>query len=237
MNAKPALASKMKVSIIVPVLNEPAIYDFLSQLRDRAPEAEIIVVRPARSENIPASAAKMYDRIVVSDRGRALQMNAGARAACGDVFWFVHADCEVPKDSLKEIAHTLANPQIVGGCFRIRFARRQLIYRVSDAIGNIGVEWFGRCYGDHGIFCRRDVFFAVGGFPNLPLFEDAEFYHALKQRGPTRQLKAYVVPSPRRYEKVGPYRLTAVYALLSALYIFRVPIGLLAKMYGRLCPT
>jgi hypothetical protein len=162
-------------------------------------------------------------------------MNAGAREACGDVFWFVHADCEVSRDCLNEIARASEKPGLVGGCFRIRFPRREPIYRVSDALGNIAVDMFGRCYGDHGIFCRRDAFFAIGGFPNVPLFEDAEFYNSLGKRGPTRQLRSHIIPSPRRYENVGPYRLTIAYVLLSTLYIMRVPIPLLARIYKRLC--
>jgi hypothetical protein len=162
-------------------------------------------------------------------------MNAGAAVAQGDVFWFVHADCEVPPDCLNEIAHTLQDRRVVGGCFRIRFPRRELIYRVSDAGGNLAVELFGRCYGDHGIFCRREDFYAVGGYPELPLLEDAEFYRRLRHRGRTRQLDSMIVTSPRRYEEIGPYRLTATYLLLSTLYLFRAPIHLLARIYNRLC--
>ncbi len=124
---------------------------------------------------------------------------------------------------------------MVGGCFRIRFARRKLIYRITNAGGNIAVELFGRCYGDRGIFCRREAFGVVGGYPDLPLLEDAEFYRLLRQRGPTRQLWSKIVPSTRRYEEIGPYRLSATYVLLSALYILRVPIPLLARIYDRLC--
>src|SRR5439155_6911089 len=152
-----------------------------------------------------------------------------------DVFWFVHADCQVPRNCLAEIACVFADPRIVGGCFRIRFPRRELVYRVSDAGGNLAVELFGRCYGDHGIFCRCDDFFAVGGYPDVPLLEDAEYYRLLRQRGRARQLASKIVPSPRRYEEIGPYRLTAAFFFLSALYILRVPISTIARLYERLC--
>jgi hypothetical protein len=57
----------------------------------------------------------------------------------------------------------------------------------------------------------------------------------LRQRGRTRQLSSKIVTSPRRYEKIGPYRLSAIYLFLSLLYILRVPIPLLARIYDRLC--
>ena len=228
--------SKLNVSIIVPVLGEgERLQPFLEQIRQRASAAELILVNAAGYENVSESAANLCDRILTSRRGRAAQMNAGAVAAGGDVLWFVHADCKVPEGCLEEIAQTLQDQQFVGGCFRIRFPRRELIYRVSDAAGNLAVELFGRCYGDHGIFCRRDAFVAIGGYPDLPLLEDAEFYWQLRKQGRTRQLSSAIVPSPRRYEEVGPYRLTIAYLLLSLLYVSRVPIPLLARLYDRLC--
>ena len=224
------------ISIIVPVLNEgDRIRPFLEHLRERAPSAELILVNAAASESVPESVAKLCDCVLTSRRGRAAQMNAGANVAGGDVLWFVHADCEVPRSCLEEIARALQDRQLVGGCFRIRFARRDPIFRVSDAGGNLAVELLGRCYGDHGIFCRRQEFIAVGGYPDLPLFEDGEFYRRLLKRGLTRQLASKIVPSPRRYEEIGPYRLTTAYLLLSMLYILRVPIPLLARIYDRLC--
>jgi rSAM/selenodomain-associated transferase 2 len=225
-----------KISIIIPVLNEgDRLRPFLENLRERAPSGELILVNAAGSESVSASVVALCDNVLTSPRGRATQMNAGADVASGNVFWFLHADCEVPNQCVEEIVGALQDRQVVGGCFRIRFPRNKLIYRLSDAAGNFAVELFGRCYGDHGIFCRRDAFFAVNGYPNLPLLEDAEFYRLLRQRGRTRQLSSKIVTSPRRYEKIGPYRLSAIYLFLSLLYILRVPIPLLARIYDRLC--
>ena len=224
------------ISIIVPVCDEgERLLEFLNHLRERARSAEIVLVNAESSQALVESVIAMSDRVLTSRRGRAAQMNAGANVATGDFLWFVHADCEVPRGCLGEITRSLQDSRSVGGCFRIRFPRRQLIYRVSDAVGNLGVEIFGRCYGDHGIFCRRQDFFAVGGYPDLPLFEDAEFYRLLRQRGWTKQLASEIKPSPRRYEQIGPYRLTAAYLLLSMLYILRVPISIIAGFYQRLC--
>lgn len=226
----------MTISIIVPVLDEGAlIREFLQHLRERASAAEIILVHSADSEDVQEQAAGLADRALASARGRGVQMNAGADVATGDAFWFVHADCHVPHGCLNEITHVLEDPRMMGGCFQISFPRRELIYRVSDVGGNLAVELFGRCYGDHGIFCRREVFMAVGGYPDVPLLEDAEFYRRIRRHGRTRQLSSKIITSPRRYEEIGPYRLTASYLLLSLLYLWRVPISVLARIYHRLC--
>jgi rSAM/selenodomain-associated transferase 2 len=226
----------MTISIIVPVLDEDAlIREFLEHLRERASAAEIILVHSVDSEDVQEQTAGLADRVIASARGRGVQMNAGAAVAGGGAFWFVHADCRVPHGCLKLITRVLEDPRIMGGCFRISFPRRELIYRVSDLGGNLAVELFGRCYGDHGIFCRREVFMAVGGYPDVPLLEDAEFYRRIRRRGRTRQLSSKIITSPRRYEEIGPYRLTASYTLLSLLYVWHVPIPILAWIYDRLC--
>src|SRR5713101_6365096 len=118
-SAETAKAS-LKISIIVPVLNEgEGLRPFLEHLRERAPSAELILVNAADSEDVPASSVQLCDRLLTSRRGRAAQMNAGAAVATGDVLWFVHADCEVPRACLDEIRHALKDQQVVGGCFRI----------------------------------------------------------------------------------------------------------------------
>src|SRR5437868_15230488 len=122
-SAETAKAS-MKISIMVPVLNEgERLRPFLEHLRERAPSAEIILVNAVGSQTVSERAVALCDRVLTSGRGRAAQMNAGANVARGNVLWFVHADCEVPRGCLGEIARTLQDPQVVGGCFRIPFQR------------------------------------------------------------------------------------------------------------------
>ena len=87
-----------QISIIVPVFNEaPSIAPFLRHLRERAPKAEIIVADGGSSDGTERLASGLCDQLVESDRGRARQLNAGARAASGDLLWFVHVDAEVPQ--------------------------------------------------------------------------------------------------------------------------------------------
>jgi rSAM/selenodomain-associated transferase 2 len=229
-------AREPRISIIVPVLNEgPQLRRFLEHLRERVPPAEIILVNAAGGDPISEPVKSLCDRVIAARRGRARQMNAGAGVTSREIFWFLHADCEVPRNSLEQIVTTLEDPRIAGGCFRIWFPSDKLVYRISDAAGNFAVDVFGRCYGDHGIFCRRDIFEAIGGYPELPLLEDAEFYRLLGKHGRTRQLSTAIRPSTRRYEEIGPYRLSIIYVLLSLLYILHVPIPVLARIYDRLC--
>lgn len=222
-------------SIIVPVVNEaPLIRSFLQHLRERAPGAEIIVADGGSSDGTDRLVAGFCDQLVESDRSRAMQMNAGARAAHGDILWFVHVDAEVPKGCLGEIEGIMDNPQVVGGYFRIRLPRA-LVYRLTDSFAHYaGMLLRIRC-GDHGIFCRRTAFVDVGGFPTVPLMEDVEFFRRLHRCGRVVHSDKRIVVSPRRYEAIGRTRLTFAYGLIATLYIFRVPPSLLASIYKRMC--
>lgn len=223
------------VSIVIPVRNEAALVrEFLLHVRERAPGAELIVVDGASSDGSADLARGPADRVLLSAPGRARQMNAGAAAASGKALWFLHADSRLPEAPLDAIRAALRDPALVGGCFRLKIPRPEWIYRVSDTLGNLGVDVFRIALGDHGIFCRREAFHAAGGYPELPLMEDAEFYRLLQRHGRVRQLSPSIQTSPRRYEQHGPYRTTFVYALILGLYAARVPPASLARIYRKL---
>lgn len=161
-------------------------------------------------------------------------MNAGARAAYGDILWFVHVDAEVPKRCLGEIERIMDNPKVAGGYFRIRLPRG-LIYRLTDIFAHYaGIAVRMRC-GDHGLFCRRTVFLDIGGFPEVPLMEDVEFFRRLYCRGRVTYSDKRILVNPRRYEAIGRTRLTLAYGFIAMLYVFGVPLSMLASIYKRLC--
>ncbi|MEY2489795.1 MAG: hypothetical protein QOC70_1737 [Verrucomicrobiota bacterium] len=227
--------SRPFVSIIVPVLNESALIRvFLEHLRAAAPGAEIVVVDGGSDDGTLELSTGLADRALKASRGRAQQMNAGARVARGEVFWFLHADSMIPRDALEEIAKVLDADSNVGGCFRLRLPGREWIYRVSDSLGNVGVDVFGFALGDHGIFCRRRVFLSAGKFPEVPLMEDAELYRALGRCGGMCQSQMAIVGSQRRYEQLGPYRTTIYYAVILGLYVVGARMSVLTSIYRRL---
>jgi rSAM/selenodomain-associated transferase 2 len=225
----------MKLSIIVPVLNEARLLrPFLAHLRERAPEAEIMVADGGSSDGTADLATSFCDQLVVSKRNRAVQMNAGARAAHGDILWFVHVDAEVPWGCLEEIERIMDDPNVAGGFFRIRLPQA-FIYRLTDNFAHYaGLLLRMRC-GDHGIFCRRTAFLDIGGFPEVPLMEDVEFFRQLRRHGRMIYSGKRIMASPRRYETIGRVRLTLAYGFIAMLYIFGIPLSKLASIYQRTC--
>jgi len=225
----------MQFSIIVPVFNEaPLIRSFVQRLRERAPEAEIIVADGGSSDGTPELAKDFCDQFVRSKPNRAVQMNLGARGASGDVLWFVHVDAEVPQECLNEISRMLDDPTVVGGFFRIRLPPDP-VYRLTDSFAHYAGILLGMRCGDHGIFCRRSVFFNIGGFPEVPLMEDAEFFRRMRRSGRVIHSDKRLLVSARRYETIGRTRLTCAYGFIAALYACGVPISALARIYKRTC--
>jgi hypothetical protein len=162
-------------------------------------------------------------------------MNAGARTALGDTLWFLHADCEVPAGCVEQISDALRDPQVVGGFFRIRIRNRRVVYRLTDSFAHYAGLLLRMRFGDHGFFCRRTAFEEIGRFPEVALMEDAEFFCKLRRLGRIAIIPSRLISSPRRYERIGPWRLTLTYGLIALLYLLRVPIPVLARIYRRTC--
>jgi rSAM/selenodomain-associated transferase 2 len=225
-----------EISIIVPVLNEAAlIRPFLQHLRERAPGAEIIVVDGGSSDGTEKLAEEFCDRFLRSVPNRAAQMNAGAQIARGDILWFLHVDLTVPPGCLEEIERCVADPKVVGGFFRMRLARSEFVYRLTDEFAHYaGILMRMRC-GDHGIFCRHRDFIELGGFPQVALMEDVAFFRLLRRCGRIHIIDRRLIADARRYQLVGPIRLTVAYGLIAMLYAVGAPFWMLARIYERLC--
>jgi len=227
---------KPRLSIIIPTLNEAAsLAALLAVLRRDCPGAEIIVA-DGGSDDETLAIARDADRVVNASAGRALQMNAGAAVATGSVLWFLHADSAPPPDAPAHIEQILA-AGCCGGCFRIWFDEPAWVFRIGDALSNLKVDLTGIAYGDHGIFCTAEAFHRVGGYPAVPLLEDADLYRALGRSGGVRQAPAYIVTSARRYHAHGPWRTTLIHLILSTLYMLGCPRDVITRWHERLLPS
>jgi rSAM/selenodomain-associated transferase 2 len=229
-------ARSATISIVVPVLNEaPLIRSFLAETRRCAPGAEIIVADGGSSDGTAEIAAGFCDRVVRSAQGRAVQMNAGAHEARGEVLWFLHADVQIPEHCLESIRRIMDDPRTAGGFFRVRLPVSGPVYRLTDGFAHYaGIILRMRC-GDHGIFCRREIFAQAGGFPEVPLMEDVELFRKVRRCGRIVTINDRLIASPRRYQEVGPWRVTLGFGLIAALYSLGVRLSFLEKLYRRIC--
>jgi len=215
------------------MLNEAAtIASTLDALRRGAPDAEIVVVDGGSTDASVAIARPLCDSVIDTSRGRALQMNAGARASQGDVLVFVHADTIVPSTFATDIASALSDPAIVGGRFDVKLDSTAPPYRIIGAMISIRSRISRTGTGDQAIFVRRDVFDRLGGFPELELCEDLEFSRRLKRAGRIACLRTRVITSARRWNRDGVVRTVIRMWLIRAMYLMGVPPARLKRMYS-----
>ena len=170
-------------------------------------------------------------RLLTSPRGRARQMNAGAHASRGDVLLFLHADTWLPDGALGAVTTALEDSRVVGGRFDIRFDSPRAVFRMIAFFMNLRSRMSGISTGDQAIFVRRQVFEAMGGYPDMPLMEDVEFSRRLKRRGRLAALPCRVTTSSRKWEREGALRTMALMWALRFLYMAGVPPARLHRWY------
>ena len=220
----------MRISIVVPVLNEAAeLPETLRRARDPAVE-EIVVVDGGSSDASRQIAALLADRVLSSPRGRGRQMNAGAAVTRGDVLLFLHADTWLPAGFGNAVAAALAAGNL-GGRFDVSLRGRHPFLPVVATLMNLRSRLSRIATGDHALFVHRDAFDALGGFSELPLMEDVSFSVALKRRGPTAALRERVSTSARRWEERGVARTIALMWALRLAHALGVSPERLARWY------
>jgi rSAM/selenodomain-associated transferase 2 len=221
-----------KVSIVVPVLNEEAtVQAALSRLCRDFHDCELIVV-DGGSTDATVELAAAHATVVHSARGRAKQMNEGARHARGDVLWFVHADTTIDPAALGQIRACLADPAVVGGGLTIRFDRRTPGLNYLAWSSNARARRLHHIFGDQAMFVRRGVFDELGGFPDLALMEDLEMSRRLHRRGELRLLPATSTASSRRFTAHGTWRMIAFMQYLKLLYFAGVDTETIRDRYA-----
>jgi rSAM/selenodomain-associated transferase 2 len=212
-----------RLSIVVPALNEAprmrAALEALAPLRARG--HEVIVVDGGSDDGTPRIAAALCDRVVVSSRGRAIQMNAGARAASGEVLIFLHADTRLPPE------FTIPRSSLWGR-FDVRIEGRHPLLKLVAWSMNLRSRLTGIATGDQAIFVRRDAF---PGFPEIALMEDVEFCKQMKPLAAPACLRERVVTSGRRWEARGVLRTILLMWQLRLMYFFGAHPARLSRIY------
>lgn len=192
------------LSIVIPALDEAAgIVDMLRSLQDlRARGVELVLADGGSVDGTRACASPWVDAECAAPRGRASQMNAGARVARADVLLFVHADTRLPPLADAQVRAAVG----AGACwgrFDVRIAGRPVMLPAIAALMNLRSRLSGIATGDQAIFVTRAAFERVGGFPVQPIMEDIEMSRRLKRLGRPACVRARVTTSGRRWERRG----------------------------------
>lgn len=224
------------VSIIIPVLNETtglaACLQTLQPLRDK--HCEVIVVDGGSADRSVAIATLLADQVLVAQRGRARQMNAGAQTAHGEILWFLHGDSQPPSNADELIRAALKAQRHAWGRFNVRLSGRKPLLRMVATLMNWRSCLTGIATGDQGIFVRRALFIQVGGYPEIPLMEDIALSRALKRHsGRPFCLRQRLLTSSRRWEENGIWNTILLMWRLRLAYFLGADPAVLARFYYR----
>ncbi len=196
----------MRLSVIVPTLNEAAVVATTLAHARQPGVHEIIVVDGGSTDVTRALAGPLADVVISAPRGRAAQMNAGAARATGELLLFLHADTIVPPGFAQVVIAACKRAGVVGGRFDVRLEPPTPMLRLTAVLMNWRSRLTGIATGDQTIFIRRDAFEQLGGYATMPLMEDIDLSRRMKRLGRIACLREHVTTSARRWQRDGIVR-------------------------------
>ena len=223
----------MKLSIIIPCLNEEkVIAKVLTSLQYlRLSQHEIILVDAGSGDKTIEIARDWVDHIVISEKGRALQQNLGAKKATGNYLLFLHADTFLPVGFIHQIEQLELSSQYDWGRFDIQLSGYHPGLRLIEYMINLRSRLTSIATGDQAIFVRKKVFQQIGGFANLSLMEDIDLSTRLKKISKPYCSTLKVKTSSRRWEKNGLLKTVLLMWWYRLQFFFGVDSKVLEKKY------
>lgn len=199
------------ISIIIPTLNEAEnIEKLLFHLIDNAALeniSEIIVVDGGSEDSTLAiiNSLGLNITLLPSSKGRAKQMNTGAKAAKGDILYFLHADSFPPlKYDQLIINEVKKNNQ--AGCFKMKFNHKHWWLGLASWLTQF--SWRACRGGDQSQFITRALFEELGGFDEtFTIYEDNDLINKLYAINEFVVIQQWITTSARRYEDNGIWKL------------------------------
>ena len=224
------------LAVVIPTLDEERAIGPCLESVGRHDGVETIVVDGGSSDRTLERAREAGARVETGARGRGPQLNLGASSSSAAQLFFLHADCRMPNGWLAALRTALDVEDVSLACFRLctvsaETSAPSAMYRLFLRIFDLRSRGLGLPYGDQGFGVRRNVFDALGGFPEIPLMEDVAFARACRRQGRICRLPLEIRTSARRFEN-RPLRTGLMFAAFPTLYRIGFRPETLARWYG-----
>jgi rSAM/selenodomain-associated transferase 2/rSAM/selenodomain-associated transferase 1 len=230
-DAETSAGNAKKISVIIPTLNEAHNLAATLAYTREDENVDIILADGGSSDKTMEVALTHGVRVLQAPTCRAVQMNAGAEEASGEILVFLHADTRLPKGWANLVRSELGKPGVVGGAFALRLDEKAQWSHVIEALANFRSRRFDMPYGDQAIFVKADLFRKMGGFAELPIMEDFEFMRRVRNQGRISIIPEPVVTSARRWRESGVCWTTVVNQLVIIGYFLGISPHSLARLY------
>ena len=227
------MKNPLKISIIIPVINEErSLSGLLSYLKEHMDSRyNEIIISDGGSDDNTVEVAKNHGAQVYESpgKGRARQMNFGARKAQGDILYFLHSDTIPPKNFIELITKEIKT-NYEAGCFQLKFDIDHPALRFYSWFTRFDVDVFR--FGDQSLFVRKALFQKVGGFrEDLLVMEDQEIVTRFKKYAQFSVVDEHVVTSARKYQRFGAFRLQLIFSIIVVLFYLEISQEVIANFY------
>lgn len=223
----------MAVSIVIPTLNEEDnIKNLLNNLKNLKGDFEVIFSDGGSSDKTLDIIKDFGNyKIITSKKGRARQLNNGAKESNNDILFFLHADSIIEENALIKIEDFIKNGNKVG-CLKIKFDSKKILMNIFAILSNLRVKYRNIAFGDQGIFIEKKLFEDIGMFEDIPLMEDYKLSIKLKNICRIKYIDSFIVSSSRRFEKNGIIKTALLMQKLQYMFRKGVSIDKIANIYN-----
>ena len=215
---------EIKYSVVIPTFNEEyyiaSLLEEIDFQREKLPyDVEIIIVDGQSDDKTVEICGKFNTEILISSKGRGNQLKRGSDSARGNNLIFLHADLSIPKDMFLFIDENF-NPTSDIAVFKMKYVEEKLLFNIYSFFTRFDTTF--STFGDQGLVISKEKYNEIGGFRDLPVMEDVEFFKRARKFGRIKKFNRYITASTRKFKDRGIVRTQLLSSLLITKYLMGI---------------
>lgn len=203
----------MKLAVIIPIYNDDKMIENLLKKLSNFEEIDEIIISKAvddfeKNEIYEKTYQDIKYKLLISKKGRSIQMNTAVKYTDCEILWFIHSDSEFLDYTVdKKIKDLIEKENIECGGLKIKFNPNSITLSLIAYLSNLRAKLFKICFGDQSIFVTKKLFDEINGFRDIPIMEDLQFFIDIKNHKNNSKyfklLNNKIISSSRRFKQNG----------------------------------